>query len=121
MATNMELQKEVRDLKKVIEEKDKQIENLLNENKGMQDNVKESVGGLSGYIVTAKDSGFNGYRVGIQFRGGKAIIMDSPDALDKIRVLKNDLGYDVVHVDNLQESPEIQGHMKKSLVDVLNK
>jgi len=123
MPTNLELQK-------IIREKDAEIEKLKKENLALlkdrdeaQDQVVESRTGLSGYVVTTKNKSFSGVTYangrGIQFRRGRAIVLDGPEAPAIINVLRADFGYDVEHVKDLQEMPEAEAAMKKEFVEVL--
>jgi predicted RNase H-like nuclease (RuvC/YqgF family) len=123
MATNLELQKIIRDKDKEIEDLQKQIESLKKEKQEAQDQIVENKTSLSGYVVTVKNKDYNGVTVAagrpIQFRRGRAIILDGPESPAIISVLRNDFGYDVEHVKDLQEKPEAAEPMKKEFVEVL--
>ena len=123
MPTNLELQKTIRDKDTEIKELEKQIKTLLREKNEAQDQVVESRTGLSGYVVTTKNKSFNGVTYangrGIQFRRGRAIVLDGPEAPAIINVLRADFGYDVEHVKDLQETPEAEATMKKEFVEIL--
>lgn len=123
MATNMELQKIIRDKDAEIEKLNKQIEKTQKEKLEAQDQVVESRTGLSGYVVTTKNKEFSGVTYangrGIQFRRGRAIILDGPEAPAIVNILRNDFGYDVEHVKHLQEKPEVAAAMNKELIEVL--
>jgi len=123
MPTNLELQKIIRDKDAEIEKLTKQISGLLKEKEEAQDQVVESRTGLSGYVITTKNETFNGVTYamgrGIQFRRGRAIVLDGPEAPAIINVLRSDFGYNVEHVKDLQEKPEIEQIMKKEFVEIL--
>lgn len=123
MPTNLELQKIIRDKDAEIKALKDQITTLKKEKDEAQDQVVESRTGLSGYVVTTKNKSFSGVTYangrGIQFRRGRAIVLDGPEAPAIINVLRADFGYDVEHVKDLQEMPEAEAAMKKEFVEVL--
>ena len=123
MPTNLELQKMIRDKDAEIEKLNKQIAGLRKEKEEAQDQIVESRTGLSGYVVTTRNTAFNGVTYangrGIQFRRGRAIVLDDPEAPAIINVLRSDFGYDVEHVNNLQEMPETEQIIKKEFVEIL--
>lgn len=123
MATNLELQKTIREKDAEIKALKDQIVTLKKEKDEAQDQVVESRTGLSGYVVTTKNKSFSGVTYangrGIQFRRGRAIVLDGPEAPAIINVLRADFGYDVEHVKDLQDMPEAEAAMKKEFVEVL--
>lgn len=123
MPTNLELQKIIRDKDAEIKALKDQITTLKKEKDEAQDQVVESRTGLSGYVVTTKNKSFSGVTYangrGIQFRRGRAIVLDGPEAPAIINVLRADFGYDVEHVKDLQDMPEAEAAMKKEFVEVL--
>jgi len=123
MATNLELQKTIREKDAEIEKLNKQIEKIQKEKLEAEDQVVESRTGLSGYIVTTKNKTFGGVTYangrGVQFRRGRAIVLDGPEAPAIVNILRNDFGYDVTHSKNLQEIPEAEAAMKKEFVEML--
>jgi hypothetical protein len=123
MPTNLELQKTIREKDAEIEKLKKENLALLKDRDEAQDQVVESRTGLSGYVVTTKNKSFSGVTYangrGIQFRRGRAIVLDGPEAPAIINVLRADFGYDVEHVKDLQDMPEAEAAMKKEFVEVL--
>lgn len=123
MATNKELQDIIKEKNAKIHSLEEQVETLLKDRDEAQDQVVESRTGLSGYVVTTKNKSFSGVTYangrGIQFRRGRAIVLDGPEAPAIINVLRADFGYDVEHVKDLQEMPEAEAAMKKEFVEVL--
>lgn len=123
MATNKELQDIIKEKNAKIHSLEEQVETLLKDRDEAQDQVVESRTGLSGYVVTTKNKSFSGVTYangrGIQFRRGRAIVLDGPEAPAIINVLRADFGYDVKHVKDLQEMPEAEAAMKKEFVEVL--
>lgn len=123
MATNKELQDIIKEKNAKIRSLEEQVETLLKDRDEAQDQVVESRTGLSGYVVTTKNKSFSGVTYangrGIQFRRGRAIVLDGPEAPAIINVLRADFGYDVEHVKDLQDMPEAEAAMKKEFVEVL--
>ena len=123
MPTNLELQKTIREKDAEIEKLKKENLALLKDRDEAQDQVVESRTGLSGYVVTTKNKSFSGVTYangrGIQFRRGRAIVLDGPEAPAIINVLRADFGYDVEHVKDLQDMPEAEAAMKKEFVEML--
>lgn len=123
MATNKELQDIIKEKNAKIHSLEEQVETLLKDRDEAQDQVVESRTGLSGYVVTTKNKSFSGVTYangrGIQFRRGRAIVLDGPEAPAIINVLRADFGYDVEHVKDLQDMPEAEAAMKKEFVEVL--
>jgi hypothetical protein len=123
MPTNKELQDIIKEKNAKIHSLEEQVETLLKDRDEAQDQVVESRTGLSGYVVTTKNKSFSGVTYangrGIQFRRGRAIVLDGPEAPAIINVLRADFGYDVEHVKDLQEMPEAEAAMKKEFVEVL--
>lgn len=123
MPTNKELQDIIKEKNAKIHSLEEQVETLLKDRDEAQDQVVESRTGLSGYVVTTKNKSFSGVTYangrGIQFRRGRAIVLDGPEAPAIINVLRADFGYDVEHVKDLQEMPEAKAAMKKEFVEVL--
>lgn len=118
MPTNIELQETIKDKNKEIDQLKKQVDELLKQKETVESQAKESKG-LSGFIVTTPSKAYNGVTMGIQFRNGRGIVLDSPEAHQIVTALRNDFGYEVTHSDNLQGAPELTNHVNKSMIEIL--
>ena len=112
MATNLELQAE-------LKKKEKEIVELQEQLKEKAKQESKPLSGLSGYVIESPDPKFNGARLGIAFRGGKGIMLDSPTAEATARIFQHDFGYKVTRSENLNQMPETAERMSKSMIDIL--
>ena len=81
--------------------------------------LKEKLKGLSGYLVRSPNPGYSDVTAGIMFRSGTAFIPDGEGANAKARMLSDDFGYSVEHVDDWRSIPEAP-KMGKSFIDVIS-
>lgn len=119
MPTNLELQAVIKQHEKKIKDLEAQIGELTQQKDVLESMTKESTG-LSGFIVTTPNAGYNGVTRGIQFRNGRGIVLDGPEANHIVSTLRNDFGYKVEHSDNLQGTAYASEAIGKSIVDVLS-
>ena len=124
MATNQELQETIKEKNKKIKDLENQIIELQRDKEEAQDQIAEpKPGGMSGYVITTSNKGYNGVTFaagrGIQFRRGRAIVLDGPEAPAIVSILRNDYGYTVIHTNNIQEMPETAEAVKKELSEII--
>lgn len=119
MATNAELQDELKAKNAKIKKLEEQVEQLLIQKATLEDQSKPEQG-LSGYVITTKSPVFSGVVCGIKFSNGRAVILDSPETPGIVNLLRSDFGYDVERVENLREKPEVAAQVGKSMVDILS-
>ena len=119
MATNQELQDELKKKNEKIRDLEKQVMELQTQVEVMENQAQESKG-LSGYVISTPSKTYNGVTMGVVFRNGRAIVLDSPEAPGIVNALRADFGYTVEHVKNLHEKPETAADVKKSMIDILS-
>ena len=114
MATNLELQAE-------LKKKNAYIDELETELKALKETPAEKPAviskGLSGFVIKTSNK-FNGLRAGVMFRDGVGILLDNPMANHTIQTMK-DLGYEVTRSENLTGQPETAEQVGKTMIDIL--
>jgi len=119
MATNAELQQTITEKNATIKKLEGEIATLSLRIQDLE-SVDIQPGKLSGFIVTTPDKNYSEITAGVKFNRGKGIILDGPAAARKVALLRDDFGYMVVHVNNLQEyGSETDIEVSKNMSEIL--
>ena len=123
MPTNKELQELLAAEKKINKELKGQIETLTRERQEAQDQIGDpQVKGVPGYLIETPEVGYSGVTFamgrGIQFRRGRAVVLDGPETPGIISIMRGDYGYKCTHLKDVHNSQEIKDIIENELIEI---